>query len=351
MKCLNCSSEMTNYLAQKLSDKISYDFCESCGSLWMDSGELNKMAFQVKGNIEYCSKNKAEIETEKKKICPRCEKIELDEVFFVGNSDIILDMCDNCGGFWLDGGELDLVNKFLEDIMPVTGKGFSEFVNNVHLPYWYKKVKRKSSETDFHVEVKPINHAKLVHETELNCPSCNSKLNLYKIFGIKFEGCPECQGLFLDQNELRLLKDKTERSSWGNLRWMDDEVESIDKTTFIPSKTKCPKCTDKRMISTIFGSSKIILDYCIDCQGLWLDRGEYQGIIAQLSEKLNELKSEEMKQKVKEEIKEIWSGPENKIAEILDAFAVLKALAIISIYEKPELAKILVEIPRFPRIL
>jgi Zn-finger nucleic acid-binding protein len=312
----------------------------------MDSSELNKMAFQVKGNIENCSKNNAEIKTEKKKNCPRCEKIELDEVIFVGYSDIILDRCDNCGGFWLDGGELDLVNKFLEDIMPVKGKGFSEFVNNVHLPYWFKKVKRKSSETDFYNEVKPIINAELVNETELICPSCNSKLNLYKIFGIKFEGCPECQGLFLDKNELRLLKDKTERSSWANLRWMDDEVESIDNTTFIPSKIKCPKCPDKRMISTIFGSSKIILDYCIDCHGLWLDRGEYQGIITQLSENLTELMSEEMKQKVKEEIKEIWSGPENKISEILDAFAAMKALGNIKIYEHPRLAKLLTDLPR-----
>jgi len=345
MKCLSCSGEMTNYLAQKLSSKITYDFCESCGSLWMDSGELNKMAFKVKGNIESCSIDKAEMQTEKEKMCPRCERIELDEVIFVGYSDIILDRCNNCGGFWLDGGELDLVNKFLEDIMPVKGKGFSEFVNNVHLPYWGKKVKRKSSETDFHTEVKPIKNAELVNKTELNCPSCNSKLNLYKIFGIKFEGCPECQGLFLDNNELRLLKDKTEELLWHNLRWMDDEVESVDKTTFIPSKIKCPKCTD-RMVSTIFGSSKIIIDYCKSCRGLWLDKGEYQGIIAQLSEKLVELKSEEMKQKVKEEIKEIWSGPESKISEILDAYVAMKALAIINILEKPELAEKLLSLPR-----
>ena len=192
----------------------------------------------------------------------------------------------------------------------------------------------------------PIKNAELVYETELNCPSCNSKLNLYKIFDIKFEGCPECQGLFLDKDEIRLLKDKTKRFSWINLRWMDDEAESIDKTTFIPSKTKCPKCTDKMMISTIFGSSKIILDYCIDCQGLWLDRGEYQGIIAHLSEKLTELKSEEMKPKVKEELKEIWSGPESQISEILDAYVAMKALVIIEIFEKPLLAKILLGLPR-----
>ena len=32
--------------------------CEHCGSLWLDAGELDKMAFQVEGSIEYCEEEK-----------------------------------------------------------------------------------------------------------------------------------------------------------------------------------------------------------------------------------------------------------------------------------------------------
>jgi len=60
MKCLNCRTEMTNNLVQTRKDRISYDVCDDCGSLWLDAGELDKMAFQVDGSIEVCSKDKVE---------------------------------------------------------------------------------------------------------------------------------------------------------------------------------------------------------------------------------------------------------------------------------------------------
>ena len=55
MKCLSCSEEMTNNLVLTREDRISYDMCEACGSLWLDAGELDKMASQVAGSVEYSS--------------------------------------------------------------------------------------------------------------------------------------------------------------------------------------------------------------------------------------------------------------------------------------------------------
>ena len=69
MKCLNCNEEMVNNLVQTKKDQIAYDICEACGSLWLDAGELDKMAFQVAGSIEYCSEDKAEGISEPTKRC------------------------------------------------------------------------------------------------------------------------------------------------------------------------------------------------------------------------------------------------------------------------------------------
>ena len=44
-----------------------------------------------------------------------------------------------------------------------------------------------------------------------------------------------------------------------------------------------------------------------------------------------------MAKKVYEEIKEIWSGPENVLSEILDAKAAISALICIAIFSKPAL--------------
>jgi Zn-finger nucleic acid-binding protein len=331
---------MMNNLVQTRNDQIAYDMCESCGSLWLDAGELDKMAFKVDGSIEYSSKDKVRDVSEPAKKCPRCDDTTLGKVSFIG-SDIVLDRCTNCGGFWLDGGELDLINKELEEIMPVKGKGFSEFVNNVHLPYWYKRVRRKSSETDFKVDVPPIKGAELKSATEYICPACSTNLDLYTIFGIKIEACSKGKGIFLDRDELRSLKDKISKGSWQTLRWMDDEVEAIGKANAMPGKRLCPKCEGIKMICCSFGDSRIIIDWCPKCRGVWLDRDEFQEITRYLRDKLNKLSSADMRKKVLEEIKEVWSGPEGKISEILDATAAISALLNISIFEHPKLFNLL----------
>jgi Zn-finger nucleic acid-binding protein len=166
MQCLNCKIEMVNYdvttkrgileraelFVQQLHAsryaQLSYDACEQCGSLWLDAGELDKLAFKVDGSIEFCSQEEDATPPLTRK-CPRYIKVDLASVKFLGLTDINLDR-------WLDGGELNLVNRDLAKIMPVSGHGFSNFVNNVHVPFWFKRIKRPSSETDFQVIAAPI---------------------------------------------------------------------------------------------------------------------------------------------------------------------------------------------------
>ena len=84
MNCLNCNTEMTNNLIQTKKDEIAYDICESCGSLWLDAGELDKIAYQVSGSIEFCTKDKVEGILEKSKKCSRCNDTIMDKVSFIG---------------------------------------------------------------------------------------------------------------------------------------------------------------------------------------------------------------------------------------------------------------------------
>ena len=53
MQCLNCKIELVNYDVTTKKAQLSYDTCEQCGSLWLDAGELDKLAFQVEGSIEF----------------------------------------------------------------------------------------------------------------------------------------------------------------------------------------------------------------------------------------------------------------------------------------------------------
>ena len=351
MKCLNCKTEMMNQLIITKGDRLAYDICEKCGSLWLDRGELNKMAFQVEGDIEYCSAKDTEGALGPIRRCPRCDNTVLHKVSFIEYSDIILDHCKNCGGFWLDGGELDRINETLNGIMPVPGRGFSDFIKNVHLPYWYRRIKRQSSETDFTVEVPPLKHAQFQAETEHACPACQASLNSYTAYGIEIEGCPKCKGLWLDQDELRVLKDRATKGSWQTLRWMDDEVEAIGQINAMPSRRLCPKCKGVKLVATSFGDSPILIDWCPKCHGTWLDREEFDAIVENLRSRLNALTTDEMRTKVYEEIKEVWRGPEDKISEILNAKAAVSALINIMIFEHPRLYRLIEQVQSIGRSL
>jgi len=346
MKCLSCNSEMMNYEVHTISQHISYDVCESCGGLWLDKGALDKMAFQVDGDIEYCSKEEVDGPGSTKH-CPRCAGESLHKVLFLGHylkDGIILERCENCNGFWLDGGQLDKIDAALARIMPVKGEGFSVFITNTHLPHYYRRIRRDSAETDFSIPpALPVKHSKFVGKTSHKCPTCEKLLDLHKAYGIAFESCSKCGGLWVHQKELRVLKAKVDEDSWGNLRWMNDELAAIERTSAIVSNKSCPECAESHLLSTHFGNSNIIIDWCNHCHGVWLERHEFEDIVRYLRDELDHLTSREMENKVIEQVKRLWTdSSESKISEVLDAKAAMSALINISIFEHPALADSLI---------
>jgi Zn-finger nucleic acid-binding protein len=329
---------MTNYDVITRTAELSYDVCEKCGSLWLDAGELDKMAFQVKGSIEFSSDEEdATVQKEEKK-CPRCEDCCLSRVRVLGETDIVLDHCKNCGGFWLDAGELNLIDRELTKIMPVSGHGFSDFVNNVHVPYWFKRIKKASSETDFEVEVEPIRGAQHLKSTDDKCPACDAKLDLYSIFSMEFEGCPKCHGIWLVKDELRKLKNKFGE---GQLHWLNQEVDEIEQTAAIPTNCSCPKC-DAKLLSVIFGNSSVVIDWCPKCHGMWLDRGEFDSVVGYLNQEMASASPRDVAREIAEDVKKLWHGsPEGRTAELGDIAASVTALINFTIFEHPALFRFL----------
>jgi uncharacterized protein len=347
MNCLNCGTQMTNNEVITKKDRISYDMCEKCGSLWLDKGELDKMACRVDGSLEYCESEKDRLPETQAKKCPRCDDSTLDKVKFLESDDIFLHYCRNCGGFWLDGRGLDRIDQELVKTMPAADKGFSHFVNNTHVPYWLKRVKKPSDVADFRVEVLPIKGAKLKEATADRCPSCGTALNLYTVFSLDFEGCPQCKGMWLISDELRQLKN---RVADGSLRWLNTEIENIDKTSAIATKRPCVKCKTANMISVIFGTSSIVVDWCPKCHGIWLDRGEFDAITAYLRDELARAHPKEIEKQVAADVRHIWSGGlESRVDELLDAKAAVSTLISATIFEHPRFLDFVTNLSRlFP---
>ena len=225
--------------------------------------------------------------------------------------------------------------------MPVSGHGFSDFVNNVHVPYWFKRIKRPSSETDFKIEVELISGAKHLRSTNDDCPACGAKLDLYSILSMEFEACPKCLGMWLAKDELRKLKNKV---GIGELHWLNSEVDNIEKTAAISSKRICPKEDGGNLLSVVFGKSSVVLDSCPKCHGIWLDRDEYDKIINYLREEAGSASIKDVEKEIAEDVRKLWKGgPESRVAEIGDIAAAVTTLINFTIFEHPTLFKLMMD--------
>jgi len=335
MRCLNCDTEMVNYDVTTRKAELSYDVCERCGSLWLDAGELDKMAFQVEGSIEFSSEDEDK-SSRPTRNCPRCDDCQLVPARFLGVSDIVLDHCRNCGGFWLDGGELNLIDKELTKIMPVEGHGFSDFVNHVHVPFWSKRIKRSSRETDFKIAVSPLPGAEHKGQSHEACPADGSVLDLYSLAHIEFEGCPKCHGMWLDKDELRKLKNKVND---GQLHWLNRQVDNVDTVSAVASSRPCPKCPSTKLRSIIFGHSGVVIDTCPNCHGVWLDRGEFDAIVHFLRDVATNATTKDISHELRDDLRKAVSGEgtEGRLAELGDAAAAVEALANTVIFDHPSL--------------
>lgn len=166
----------------------------------------------------------------------------------------------------------------------------------------------------------------------MKCPKDQHNLKSASLKGIQIDECPQCGGIWFDRDELRKAKDKTD----DDLRWLDFELfdEDADKYNPQPSSKKCPK-DQTNMASLEYMDSKVIIEKCDTCRGIWLDKKEFEKIIKYLETKVVSEPASEYRKLVLRELREILTGPEDPISEIRDFFAVLRLFEIRLIVEHP----------------
>ncbi len=109
MKCPRCDQELT---AEKVR-LTDVNACGQCDGMFLDRGELNNVAEPTSGDLEFSTVDLDSFEHPDAfgpARCPRCETAVMKKVEFVIYTNIILDYCEACHGFWLDGPELERIN-------------------------------------------------------------------------------------------------------------------------------------------------------------------------------------------------------------------------------------------------
>ena len=116
MKSINCPGCQSPMEKVKHPD-MTVDKCTKCGGTFFDKGELNVIATGMAGDIEMCSVDEQQQDDKfPHRKCPRCPDKEMQKMALLCYSDVILDYCEGCGGFFFDKGEIKEMNVELEKL-------------------------------------------------------------------------------------------------------------------------------------------------------------------------------------------------------------------------------------------
>ena len=113
--CVKC----TSVLDKSMIADVEVDLCPKCGGLWLDKGEITKLAAMADpelGDLRSALVGTAgppPVPSETKQNCPACPGT-LKEVVL---GPVHVDYCGKCHGIFLDRGELD------EAVVAVRAKG------------------------------------------------------------------------------------------------------------------------------------------------------------------------------------------------------------------------------------
>lgn len=115
----------------------------------------------------------------------------------------------------------------------------------------------------------------------MDCPKCLGILKEKRLVdgSIVVDQCPICGGIWFDAQELSTLitRQLLEKEPIPvEIPPINDE-ELLAEIDLNRKEIACPRCNDGRAMIRQASprNRKITIDYCENCEGIWLDQGEY----------------------------------------------------------------------------
>lgn len=110
----------------------------------------------------------------------------------------------------------------------------------------------------------------------MECPRCKVEMLGKKIAErqqeLSLDQCPQCEGIWVGETAMAKLEAIVEPVAW--------EVRQIPADLDQLIGLYCPSCADKPLLvkADHDRDRKVVMDYCSQCHGYWLDKGELQAI-------------------------------------------------------------------------
>ena len=112
MNCPRCKTLLNNQTIVERDGKIEIETCPSCEGHWFDKNELDLLEnISEPVLIEWrnlCTKYEQLTPLN----CPSCDDHPMmKKAEHPRDENVIIDYCEHCEGTWLDGGELEAIQK------------------------------------------------------------------------------------------------------------------------------------------------------------------------------------------------------------------------------------------------
>ncbi len=116
----------------------------------------------------------------------------------------------------------------------------------------------------------------------MQCPTCNQPLETKHHHELDLHRCSQCGGLWFSHNELSEAIAKEDPV----LQWLATDIFSDPKRfQGTISTRRCP--VDKLPLRTLtYDGTGVKVDVCALCKGMWLDKGEFESILATLKKRI-----------------------------------------------------------------
>jgi Zn-finger nucleic acid-binding protein len=176
-------------------------------------------------------------------------------------------------------------------------------------------------------------------DATLRCPRDQTSLDPVAVGSIGIYRCSSCAGTWYPRDRLRMLKD---RESHGDYRWIDVDLWKEAQHFRLESEQRyrCPR-DGTALITVRYGEGNVAVNFCAECRGIWLDKGEYDVILAWLEKKVDSASIEDYLDDVREELVEVFTSGEGPVEELKDLGKVLYLLELRFLLEHPRIERIL----------
>lgn len=106
------------------------------------------------------------------------------------------------------------------------------------------------------------------------CPACHTPLRLGQLDGRQIAGCTNCHGMLL-QSQIFADVLAEWRAACDDPA---DRVEPLDRSQ-LTVRRNCPACDESFETHPYGGPGTAVIDSCIRCGLVWLDRSEFLSLV------------------------------------------------------------------------